>query len=74
MFANMRLHTKRSSAYVTACYARLGNDRKAREHAAECLLQDPGFSVRQFMSKEPFRNQADADYLADGLRLGGLPE
>jgi hypothetical protein len=35
---------------------------------------NPDFSVQQFMSKEPFLQQSDADYLAEGMRMSGFPE
>jgi hypothetical protein len=37
------------------------------------LAAHPGFSVRQFMAKTPFRDPADAAHLARGLELAGLP-
>ena len=73
MFEHLPLRTVRSSAYIAGCHARLGHDDRAREHAAECLAGNPSFSVRQFMSKEPFRNASDADRLAESLRMAGLP-
>ncbi|MFO1392164.1 MAG: TIR domain-containing protein [Steroidobacteraceae bacterium] len=74
MFAHVPLRTYRASAYIAACHARLGDMDRARQFAAECLASRPEFSIRHFMSKEPFRNQADADYLEESLRLAGLPE
>ena len=74
MFEHIPLRTVRSSAYMAACHARLGHDDRARELAAECLAGDPSFSVRQFMSKEPFRHSSDAARLAESLRMAGLPE
>jgi hypothetical protein len=74
MFAHIPLRTYRASAYIAACHARLGNLDRARQFVAECLATRPGLTIRHFMSKEPFRNQADADFLAESLRLAGLPE
>ncbi len=73
-FAHIPLRTVRASAYVAACHARLGETERARPYVAECLAANPAFSVRQFMSREPFRNEADAAFLAESLRLAGLPE
>jgi TolB-like protein/tetratricopeptide (TPR) repeat protein len=73
MFAHIPLRTLRASAYMAACHARLGETERAQQYVAECLAANPAFSTRQFMSKEPFRNPADADYLAESLRLAGLP-
>jgi tetratricopeptide (TPR) repeat protein len=74
MFAHVPLRTYRASAYIAACHARLGDMDRAKQFVAECLAARPEFSIRHFMSKEPFRNQANADYLAESLRLAGLPE
>ena len=74
MFAHIPNRTLRTSAYLAATHARLGEPGPAQQYVAECLAWNSGFSVRQFVSKEPFRNPADADYLAESLRLAGLPE
>ena len=74
MFAHVPSRTVRTSAYMAACCARLDQTEPARQYAAECLAGNPDFSIRQFVSKEPFRDPAEADYLAESLRLAGLPE
>lgn len=74
MFAHVPLRTTRASAYIAACHARLGDSERARQSAAECLAKNPAFSIRQFISKEPYKDPADAEYLAESLRLAGLPE
>jgi hypothetical protein len=47
---------------------------RARASVAVCLSLRPDFSIAQFMSKEPFKNSADAEQLASSLRLAGLPD
>lgn len=74
MFAHIPLRTPRTSAYVAACHARLGDRERAGAYVAECLAANPAFSIRQFVAKEPYRDPADAGYLAESLRLAGLPE
>jgi hypothetical protein len=74
MFAHISLSTFRITGLMAACHARMGDTVQARKLADECLSLRPGFSIRQFMSKEPFRNPADAEYFAESLRLAGLPE
>lgn len=74
MFAHISVRTLRTAAYMAACHARLGHRERARALADECLSQRPGFSIAQFMSKEPFQDPADADYFAGSLRLAGLPD
>jgi adenylate cyclase len=73
MFELVPLRTLRASAYVAACHARLGGPGDARPFVAECLAANPAFSVRHFMSKEPFRHAEDAAFLSESLRLAGLP-
>lgn len=74
MFAHVPLRTLRAAAYIAACHGRLGNPDRARPYVEECLAANPAFSIRQFMSKEPFRNPDDAVILAESLRLAGLPD
>jgi TolB-like protein len=74
MFARIPLRTLRASAYVAACHARTGSPGLAQPYVAECLAAEPKFSVRHFMSREPFRNADDAAFLAESLLLAGLPE
>lgn len=74
MFAHVPNRTSRTAAYMAACHGRLGQMDQARKLRDECLTSNPGFSIRQFVSKEPFRDPAEAEYLADSLRLAGLPE
>jgi adenylate cyclase len=74
MFEHITLRTYRVAAYMAACCARLGDAAGAQAYAAECLAAQPAFSIRRRMTKEPFRNEADAAELAESLRLAGLPE
>jgi uncharacterized protein (DUF924 family)/TolB-like protein len=62
------------SAYMAGCHARLGDMERARACVAECLALRPDFSVRQWMSKEPFKLEADAERIAESMRLAGLPD
>jgi adenylate cyclase len=74
MFARIPVQTFRTAAYMAACHARLGDAARARARADECLALRPEFSIAQFMTREPFRHAADAEYFAGSLRLAGLPE
>lgn len=74
MFAHVSFRTLRTAVYMAACCARIDETERARMYAAECLDVNPDFSIRQFVSKEPFRDPAEADFLAESLRLAGLPE
>jgi DNA-binding SARP family transcriptional activator len=46
----------------------------AKRFAEEILTIDPDFSVANYASKQPFRDAATLDRLADCLRKAGLPE
>ena len=74
MFELIPLRTLRASAYIAACHARLGESGNAQPYVAECLAANPAFSIRHFMSKEPFRHAEDAAFLGESLRLAGLPD
>ena len=64
----------RRTALVAGCHARLGDFDRAAASARECLALKPEFSTRMFMSKEPFKNPADAAHQTESLLLAGLPE
>ena len=74
MFAHISVRTFRIAAYAAACHAPHRRGRAARVCTAECLELRPAFSIRQFMTKEPFRDNLEADYMTESLRLAGLPE
>jgi len=56
-----------------ACHARLGDMDQARASTAACLAMKPAFSTRHFMTREPYKNAADAAHLAESLLMAGLP-
>ena len=64
----------RVGAYMAGCYARLAEVDRARASAAECLALKPEFSIGHFMTKQPFKNPADAAGLAESLRMASLPD
>jgi TolB-like protein len=73
-FDHLPVRSFRAAAYIAGCHARLADMERARASAAECLALKPEFSIRQFMTKVPFKNQADATTLAETLQMAGLPE
>ena len=73
-FDHIRNPPYRVSAYMAACHARLADMDRARISAAECLASKPEFSIKHFISKQPFKNPADVAGLADSMRLAGLPD
>lgn len=64
----------RVSAFTAGCYARLEEIGRARDSVAECLSLKPGFSIRHFMAKQPFRRLNDAKSLIESMRMAGLPD
>jgi TolB-like protein len=61
------------AALMAGCHARLGDMDRAATDVAECLAMQPDFSIAQFVTKQPFKNPADAKRLTSSLRLAGLP-
>ena len=61
LFAHHPIRKHYAAAYMAGCHARLGDMRRARTCVAECLALRPDFSVRHWMSKEPFKVEADAE-------------
>jgi hypothetical protein len=47
---------------------------RAKASVIECLANKPDFSIKHYVSKEPFKFAADAAHLAESLRMAGLPE
>jgi TolB-like protein len=61
------------AAHMAGCYARRADIDRASVSANECLVMKPDFSIAHFMTKQPFKNPADAASLAESLRMAGLP-
>jgi hypothetical protein len=61
-------------AHMAGCYARLADVDRARVSANDCVVMKPDFSIAHFMTKQPFKNPADAASLAESLRMAGLPD
>ena len=74
MFGHMRARPYRAAALMAACLAELGDTERARASAADCMAQRPDFTIGWYMSKEPFKDPADAARVTASLRLAGLPE
>lgn len=73
-FDHVQAPPPRILALAAGCHARLNDFASAKTTAAECLAKQPDFSIRHFVSKEPFKFEADAAHLAESLRLAGLPK
>jgi len=73
-FVYLSARPYRVAALMAGCYARLEEIDMAQASAAECLALKPEFSIRHFISKQPFKIPADAAGLAESLRMAGLPD
>jgi TolB-like protein/DNA-binding winged helix-turn-helix (wHTH) protein len=74
MFGYLPTRSYSIAAHMAGCYARLADFDRASVSANECLVMKPDFSIARFMTKQPFKNPADAASLAESLRMTGLPE
>jgi TolB-like protein/Tfp pilus assembly protein PilF len=66
--------TYRNHAILAASHAYRGELTAMRRHAAETLRLAPRFSIARFLTRSPFKFEADAEHLRAGLRKAGLPE
>jgi adenylate cyclase len=62
-----------TNAYLAACYAAVGNARKAAEHRARTLTARPDFTMTGFKHFFPYRDNADLERFFATLRDAGLP-
>ena len=73
-FEHLQIRGYWNAALIAGCHARLADTERAAAFAAECLTLKPDFSISRRMSKEPFKNPADAKHLVECLHMAGLPE
>lgn len=73
-FSHARVRPYRMLAMLAGCQAELGDIDRARVSVADCLSESPSFSIRRYMSKEPFQIKAEAERVEAALRRAGLPE
>jgi adenylate cyclase len=73
-FDHVPVPTFRALALMAGCHARLNDIARAKASVIECLANKPDFSIKHYVSKEPFKFAADAAHLAESLRMAGLPE
>jgi len=73
---SLKRETGYLAAYVnlTSALGELGRLDEAREAARDVLRQEPDFSIKTYTNGLSYRNPADSERIADGLRQAGLPE
>jgi TolB-like protein len=74
MFNRLPVRHYRVAALRAASFALMGDGEHARLDIVECLAERPDFSIRHFLAKFPFREPADAELVARGMQLAGLPK
>ena len=73
-FKQVRTPTFGHHAEMAACYAELGSNDKAREHAENVLSLNPDFTIADHVQGLPFKEGRDRDRYRDGLRKAELPD
>lgn len=61
-----------SRRYLAASYGLLGKTEEAQTALDSLLKLDPRFTISKAKKAHPFKNAADFDRLAEGLRAAGL--
>ena len=60
-------------AFLAACHAKLGDDARARAHAAEVLKREPAFSIETYANTLHYKQDADLAHHREALLMAGLP-
>jgi hypothetical protein len=58
---------------LAAIYVRLGDNEKAKEHAAKVMELEPDFEVDIFARTMPFKDRSILEDYLSALRNAGLP-
>jgi adenylate cyclase len=58
--------------HLASTYSLMGREKEARAEAAEVLKLDPKFSLDNFASSIPYKDQARTNLIIDALRKAGL--
>jgi TolB-like protein len=72
--AHVRGRRHHIPALTAGCHAEMGATPLAKASAIECLSMKRDFSIKQFLSRLPFKIASHAEQLAASLRLAGLPD
>ena len=66
--------TDMTRGFLSAALGHLGEVDEARRVWHELMAINPNHSFAERIGRMPFRNQADAERISDGLRKAGLPD
>lgn len=72
-FALFPVQNYELSALTAGCHARLFDLSTATFHVQQCLQLRPSFTIRHYLSKQPFKIAAHHEAMEETLRLAGLP-
>ena len=61
-------------AMIAATYSKVGDDAKAKQHAAMALSLEPSFTITTAMTRDPFSDISMAQHIITGMKAAGLPE
>jgi tetratricopeptide (TPR) repeat protein len=73
-FEQVPLRKHDHAALMAGCHARLADMGSAVVLAEECMALRPDFSIGRYMTKEPYKHDADAAHVAECLGAAGLPK
>ncbi|MES0157569.1 hypothetical protein NKJ81_28995 [Mesorhizobium sp. M0018] len=59
---------------LAMCHARLGHVGEAKVEIEKLMSVMPEMTIGRYVEIDPFRKQEDRDFIAESLRLAGLPE
>lgn len=72
--AHVRVRRYYGAALTAGCHAEMGAMELAKASVVECLDMKRDFSIKQLVSRLPFKIAAHAEQLVSSLRLAGLPD
>lgn len=73
-FGRIIAPTQLHYSFLAASCAQLGDESGARQHAAEVLKREPGFSVDAFLKTLHYKQPEDIEHHRAALLKAGLPE
>jgi TolB-like protein len=72
--AHLRVRRYHIPALTAGCHAEMGAMELAKASVVECLAMKRDFSIKQFVSRLPFKIAGHSEQLASSMRLASLPD